>query len=87
VKQRLKGEAYLVRYIDDFVLCFQYRQDALRVQEVLRKRLAKFGLTLEPKKPNWLNLTALHTSMPAREGVIVKKRSTFWALLSTVLET
>jgi group II intron reverse transcriptase/maturase len=50
VKPRLRGEAYLVRYIDDFVLCFQYREDALRVQEVLRKRLGKFGLTLEPKK-------------------------------------
>ncbi|MDD5320282.1 MAG: reverse transcriptase domain-containing protein [Methylococcales bacterium] len=50
LKQRLKVEAYLVRYIDDFVLCFQYREDALRVQEVLRKRLAKFGLTLEPNK-------------------------------------
>ena len=50
VKPRLRGEAYLVRYIDDFVLCFQYREDALRVQDVLRKRLGKFGLTLEPKK-------------------------------------
>ena len=50
VKARLKGEAYLVRYIDDFVICFQYREDALRVQEVLKKRLAKFGLTLEPTK-------------------------------------
>jgi len=50
VKPRLKGEAYLVRYMDDFVLCFQYREDALRVQEVLRKRLAKFGLALEPTK-------------------------------------
>lgn len=50
VKSRLRGEAYLVRYIDDFVLCFQYREDALRVQEVLRKRLGKFGLTLEPSK-------------------------------------
>ena len=39
VKPRLRGEAYLVRYIDDFGLCFQYRADALRVQEVLRKRL------------------------------------------------
>jgi len=39
-----------VRYIDDFVLCFQYREDALRVQEALRKRLGKFGLTLEPSK-------------------------------------
>jgi len=50
VKPRLRGEAYLVRYIDDFVLCFQYRADALRVQEALRKRLGKFDLTLEPTK-------------------------------------
>ena len=50
VKPRLRGEAYVVRYIDDFVLCFQYREDALRVQEALRKRLGKFGLTLEPRK-------------------------------------
>jgi RNA-directed DNA polymerase len=50
VKPRLRGEAYLVRYIDDFVLCFQYRADALRVQDALRKRLGKFGLTLEPRK-------------------------------------
>jgi RNA-directed DNA polymerase len=50
VKPRLRGEAYLVRYIDDFVLCFQYRADALRVQEVLRKRLGKFGLTLAEAK-------------------------------------
>ena len=50
VKSRLRGEAYLVRYIDDFVLCFQYRSDALRVQSALCKRLGKFGLTLEPTK-------------------------------------
>jgi hypothetical protein len=50
VQPRLRGEAYLGRYIDDFVLCFQYRADALRVQDVLRQRLGKFGLTLEPTK-------------------------------------
>ena len=50
VKRRLRGEAYLVRYIDDFVICFQYRSDALRVQDALRRRLGKFGLTLEPTK-------------------------------------
>src|SRR5437867_11690992 len=49
-KPRLRGEAYLVRYIDDFVLCFQYRADALRVQKALCQRLRKFGLTLEPTK-------------------------------------
>lgn len=50
VKPRLRGEAYLVRYIDDFVVCFQYRADALRFQEGLSKRLGKFNLTLEPSK-------------------------------------
>jgi RNA-directed DNA polymerase len=35
VKSRLRGEAYLVRYINDFMLCSQYREDALRVQEAL----------------------------------------------------
>ena len=39
-----------MRYIDDFVVCFQFREDALRLQEALRKRLGKFGLTLEPTK-------------------------------------
>ena len=50
VKPRLKGEAYLVRYIDDFVVCFQYRSDAKRFQEVLIKRLDKFALAIEPNK-------------------------------------
>jgi RNA-directed DNA polymerase len=34
----------------DFVICFQYREDAERVLEVLRKRLEKFALALEPSK-------------------------------------
>ena len=50
VKGRLRGEAHLVRYIDDFVICFQYRSDALRVQDALGLRLGRFGLTLEPTK-------------------------------------
>ena len=47
VKPRLRGEACMVRYIDDFVLCFQYRADALRTQEALAKRLGRFCLTLD----------------------------------------
>jgi RNA-directed DNA polymerase len=50
VKPRLRGEAYLVRYIDDFVVCFQYRSDAMRFQEALTKRLDKFALALELSK-------------------------------------
>ena len=50
IKPRLDGEAYLIRYIDDFLVCFQYRQDAERFQAVLRQRLQKFHLELEPTK-------------------------------------
>jgi group II intron reverse transcriptase/maturase len=50
VKPRLKGKAFEVRYADDAVLLFEYREDAERVLEVLPKRFAKFGLTLHPRK-------------------------------------
>jgi RNA-directed DNA polymerase len=50
VKPRLKGEAYEVRFADDFILCFQYREDAEKVLDVLKKRFEKYGLTLHPDK-------------------------------------
>lgn len=50
VKPRLKGEAYEVRFANDFILCFQYREDAEKVLEVLTKRFEKYGLTLHPEK-------------------------------------
>lgn len=45
-----KGYARLIRYADDFVVCFQYKQEAQRFREELIKRLAKFGLEVEPTK-------------------------------------
>lgn len=50
VKPKLKGEVYYIRYLDDFVLCFQLRSDAMKFKHVLPKRLEKFSLTLEPNK-------------------------------------
>ena len=50
VKPRINGEVYYIRYLDDFVLCFQYKGEAMRFERVLRKRLEKFGLTLETSK-------------------------------------
>ena len=46
----MRGEAYLVRYLDDFVICFQYRSDADNVYGNLGDRLGKFGLELQPSK-------------------------------------
>jgi group II intron reverse transcriptase/maturase len=54
VKPRLRGAAAEIRYADDFILCFQYREDAERVLEVLSKRFAKYGLTLHPEKTRLL---------------------------------
>ena len=54
VKPRLRGEAYEIRYADDFILCFQYREDAEKVLAVLGKRFAKYGLTLHPEKTRLL---------------------------------
>lgn len=50
VKPRLRGRARLIRYADDFVICFEREDDARRVAEVLPKRFAKYGLTLHPDK-------------------------------------
>lgn len=50
VKPRLGGRAVLIRYADDLVIAFAEEKDARRVEEVLPKRLARFGLQLHPDK-------------------------------------
>ena len=50
IKRRSSGEAYIVRYADDFVCFFQYENEAKAFYEALKKRLAKFGLELSEEK-------------------------------------
>lgn len=50
VKPRLRGEAHEVRFADDFIMGFQYREDTERVLAVLKQRFEKYGLTLHPDK-------------------------------------
>lgn len=50
VKPRLRGQAHLIRYCDDFVIGFEREDDARRVEAVLGKRMARYGLTLHPEK-------------------------------------
>jgi RNA-directed DNA polymerase len=68
VKPKLKGEAYLVRYIDDFVVCFQYRSDAIRFQDVLGKRLGRFSLELEPEKTRLVEFGRFALRMAKERG-------------------
>jgi len=50
VRSRLRGNAFLIRYADDFVMCFSSEDDARRVMDVLPKRFEKYGLALHPTK-------------------------------------
>ena len=55
VKPRLRGKGILIRYCDDFVICFERRDDAERVKDVLGKRLGRYGLELHPDKSRLLD--------------------------------
>ena len=50
MKKLCKGEAYIVRYADDFVCLFEYEDDARIFYEMLIKRFAQFKLEVEPTK-------------------------------------
>ena len=50
IKQRCKGDIYLVRYADDFLVMFQYENEARLFLKELKERFEKFGLELEPTK-------------------------------------
>jgi group II intron reverse transcriptase/maturase len=50
VRKHCKGEAYMVRYADDFVCMFQYENEANDFFKALELRLGKFGLKLAKDK-------------------------------------
>jgi len=50
VSRQSQGEAYYFRFADDFVACFQYRDDAESFQRGLKDRLENFGLELAEEK-------------------------------------
>ncbi len=50
VKKHCRGEAQIIRYADDFVCCFQYKDEADKFYRALQQRLAKFGLEIAEEK-------------------------------------
>jgi group II intron reverse transcriptase/maturase len=49
-RRHARGEVYIVRYADDSVLGFQFRNDGWRFLRDLKERLGKFGLSLNEEK-------------------------------------
>jgi RNA-directed DNA polymerase len=49
-QKRCRGEACLIRYADDFVCAFEYREEAEAFYRALGERLRKFGLELAEDK-------------------------------------
>ena len=50
VREKCKGEVYYVRYADDFLITFQYENEARDVLKALKARLKKFGLEVAEDK-------------------------------------
>ena len=63
-----RGEVYIVRYADDFVLGFEYRRDAERFMEAMRERFASFGLEVHPEKTRLLEFGRFAMANRAKRG-------------------
>lgn len=54
VRKQCEGQAYMVRYADDFVCCFQHKREAIQFYESLKLRLKKFNLEIAEDKTKFI---------------------------------
>ena len=81
VRPRLKGEAFLIRYADDFVIGVAREDDARRIMEVLPKRMSKYGLTVHPEKTRLVRFQPPQARRLRNRGTgthPTRGHSTFW---------
>lgn len=62
------GRSCIIRYADDFVVCFQREVDATRFRHELDERLAKFGLEISPEKTKIIEFGPFAESKAKRSG-------------------
>jgi len=62
------GFSRLIRYADDFLVCFQYMADAERFRKELGERLGKFGLEVEPTKTKVMEFGRFAVQNAKRRG-------------------
>jgi len=68
-KRHERGEVIIVRWADDFIVGFEYREDAEKFLAGLRERFAKFGLELHPDKTRLIEFGRFAASNRARRGL------------------
>ena len=68
-KRSCQGEAYITRFVDDFVCCFQYREDAEKFDIALNERMKKFSLELAPEKTRMLQFGKFARSNLAKRNL------------------
>ncbi len=73
-KKQCKGYTRLIRYCDDFVVCFQNKYEADRFLRDLKERLGKFGLEIEPTKTKIIEFGRFAEQNAAKRG---KRPETF----------
>lgn len=66
VKACCKGDAFILRYADDFICAFRYREEAERFYREFPNRLSKFGLSLAPEKTKMIRFSRFHPGMKGR---------------------
>ena len=74
MQPRFKGYSGLTVYADDFVVTFQYKEDAEQFYEHLKKRMGNFGMTLEESKTRLIEFGRFAEERCARKG---RKPQTF----------
>jgi RNA-directed DNA polymerase len=67
-RTHLEGEAQWGRSLDDCVLCFPYRSEALRGHQLLEERLKAVGLALAPAKTRFIALGRFAQRDAAQQG-------------------
>ena len=68
IQPKARGFCGLVVYADDFVVCFQYKDEAQAFYKMLGDRMEHFGLTLEKEKSRLIEFGRFAESNRVRRG-------------------
>ena len=68
VRKQMVGFVKLIRYADDFIVCFKNGDEARKFSEMLKQRLAKFGLKVAEDKSRVIEFGRTVWEETRREG-------------------